>query len=435
MARTLTSQETSALASRSATYWVRAIVNDGSTNRNLEALRSADDNWILSLSYQDSVDAQMATATLTCKLKEGYYNLAPLDTDSPINASPNATLLALGNTIKIYTATVPMGAKPASGDWNFVFDGYIEEVVVTDAETIQIMCHDLTEDLTTAYVQEVRTYGGGTKAFDDVCNDLLSDWASGTVTVVGAAITAIVKEYEQRVEPVYSALRILADQIGYAIRFVFDSGTSTFKLKLFSPDRTAAGGVDWTFSQDDWMAISVATSRKDVRNTVQVTYRNKGTAEARETVTVTNAASETAYGERWMRIAEGDSSQIDTSTEATALANACLDDLKEPTGYFSAKIPYHYAVEIRDYVTLTGDSIHFSADQSVAVDAVSHSVTNGGIGTTSLSLSGKPKLGTAAWKRKQAQYSYQQIARRNLDWTAGIGVNLCANGNFDEGDF
>lgn len=426
MARALTTQEQAAWDTGTASTWIRAVVNDGVSNWELQDLYGR--NWIHGLTYSDKVDNQLVQAVLTCRMKDGHDNLSPYDTNSRINSSN--VLLDDGNTIKIYTAIMPSGTYPSSGDWQFIFDGTIEETEVSDGGVIEIRCHDLTEALTTAYIERTTTYAqSGSATFENVCNSILSDWASGTVTVDGAAITAVVTRYEQRREPVYSALRTLAEQIGYAVRYKWDSGSSTFKLYLIEPNR-GVSSPDFTFNKSQWTKFGIKKSRKDIRNVVVVTYGGGDNAKNRPYVEVQDGTSISAHGRRWMELSEDESSQIDTATEATALATAALNELSEPTAYATVAVPYHYGVEIRDYVRLTADNLHMSYDLDLAVDGVSHHISQGGRGETTLQLSGKPKASYRRRLQTQNLPTYKRVSLRNFSPFSRNGTNLAPNGNF-----
>lgn len=429
MARALSTQEQAAWDTGDVSVYVRILIDDGVSVRDLSQLRDPTDSWIKTVTWGDDIDNDLQTLTFTCHMRDGKYNLSPLDGGSPFNSGSNNILLELGNEVEVYVAIMPRLVVPVAADWKLVFDGTIEEVSVKDSASITVTCHDLTEVLRYSYVEEVRTYAG---TFEAVCNSILSDWASGTVTVSGGPLTAEVKDYEQKREPVYSALKTLATQIGYAIRYAYDSSSNTFKLFLLNPDR-AATTPDFTFDEDDWLGISFKTSRKDVRNVVQVIYYNGGDAELRNTVIAEDSTS-TKSGRRWLEIDEGTTSQIDTYTEAIALANACLDDLQDPLAYFGVTLPFHYGVEIRDYVRLTAENRMFSADQTLAVSNVKHTINANQRASTVLSLSGLPKAGVKVWKERQATHSYKRIARRNLGLFTGKTINLNSNPVFDEGD-
>jgi hypothetical protein len=153
--------------------------------------------------------------------------------------------------------------------------------------------------------------------------------------------------------------------------------------------------VDRTFSKSEYTKISnLSVSRADIRNVVEVTFGRF--ADDRTTVVVDDALSIAAYGRRWCGIDENATSQIDTETEATEMATAVLDDLKEPDVTQSVELPYFWPVEVGDLYTFLANGYHYDTDIDLAVVSWAHSIDEKSAKTT-LSLRGKPAGGVARW--------------------------------------
>jgi hypothetical protein len=201
-----------------------------------------------------------------------------------------------------------------------------------------------------------------------------------------------IKPYEQKKEHVWEALQVLTTQIGFDLRYKWNSSTSAFELTFYEPERTKTD-PDWTFAQDRYNDITQLTQKRaNIRNVVKVTYLDS-TSGVPETEVRTNAASITKYGRRAMLIAEGGTSQIDTSTEAGAFADAALADLKEPDLDQATDLPYFWPAEIGDLYRFSANDIHYTADQDLAVVSISHELSSRSRSRSILLTRGKPAGG------------------------------------------
>lgn len=205
-------------------------------------------------------------------------------------------------------------------------------------------------------------------------------------------------------QPLYDELRLLADQIGWAIRFRFDAGSGTMKLTLYDPLR---GNVT---SARTFAIVEVDKIRQakievfDIRNAVQVVYSDSQDLDSsgfpkRKTIAVTNGASITKYQRRFAEIAESSSSNIDTAAEATILANAVLDDLREPEADFDSDVPFFPFAETTDLYTLAANGVHLDVDQKLAVVGYSHK-HSAEDSLTTIRMRGRPSTGATKWLQR-----------------------------------
>ena len=257
-------------------------------------------------------------------------------------------------------------------------------------------------DNTAVHTYESTTSTAGTNV-EAVMQAILNNNGLSAVTLdVPTSPAWAITQFIQKREATLEALRTLAMQIGWDVRYVWDSGTSAFLLTLFEPDRAKAV-ADATFGADDYedfRRLSIDIS--GIRNAIRVVYSDSadlwpdGTPK-RKTVTVTDATSITAYGRRFAEVAEDSASQIDTSTEATAMATAMLTDLKSPTAEAEVVLSLAYPwVELGDLYTFTANGRHFDSDQTLAVYGWSHEAKDGII-KTSIQLGGQPSGGHDRW--------------------------------------
>lgn len=210
-----------------------------------------------------------------------------------------------------------------------------------------------------------------------------------------------IRPYIQGRDSVWNALKALADQMGWALRWRWYAPTGAFELVLHEPQRTGGTSVR-SFALDDERALSEASlSVFDIRNVVRVVYsdssdRDANGAAKRKTLDAQDAGSVDEYGRRFMEIAESDSSNIDSGAEAQRLASAVLADLANPTmpvRYKTAVDPYF---ELDDLVTLPADNKRWAAPQTLAVVGLTHRISAEDT-STELALAGKPVAQTLGW--------------------------------------
>jgi hypothetical protein len=163
-----------------------------------------------------------------------------------------------------------------------------------------------------------------------------------------------------------------------------------------------AGSDTYTFDPDRYFDFRQLTiSRSGVRNVIRVKYGVK--QNDRTTIEVSDSGSITKYGRRFMEVAEAGSSQIDTEGEARSMAEAILEDLKDPEATLQVESPYFWPVETgNDYYTYAANDYHFDTAQSLGVIGYQHSLTANRSRTT-LTLRGKPSGGFKRWLELEAR--------------------------------
>jgi len=208
--------------------------------------------------------------------------------------------------------------------------------------------------------------------------------------------------YRQERTSVFDALRTLALQIGWDLRMKWNSTASEFRLTFYDPNRSKTS-PDFTFTQDMYEAVTgAAIDSADIRNVVRVIFLNAATTTPdgivpRDFVEVSDANSITKYGRRYFEIAEDATSNIDSSSEATTLANAALSDLKEPTLSHEVVLAYAFPwAELNDLFRFNTNGRHYSSNQDLACVAIQHDAFEGELKTT-LSCRGKPTAGARIW--------------------------------------
>lgn len=200
----------------------------------------------------------------------------------------------------------------------------------------------------------------------------------------------------------FQAIRTLAQQIGWDCRMKWRAATSQFELTLFEPERTKTT-PDATFTANTYEEpTKLETAIENIRNAWRVIYSDTsdlwpdGSAK-RKTIEVSDPTSIADYGELWAEIAEASNSNVNTLTEATALANAALSDCARPTADFTVKTRQAFPwVELGDLYSFGADMRRFDTSLSFAVTGWKLTGKSGKL-STEFSMRGKPALSAWAW--------------------------------------
>lgn len=431
--RTISADLEQVLSQPDYTTWVKAEVSYDNRSTWVELQDLLGTDWILGLNYETQEANDYDTATLKLRLLVDDMSLSPYMTNSRPNAG--GILLQIYNPIRIYVAMLPHGVLPVDSDYYWVFDGRIEETGVSGDGTISARCVSLGAELAQTFIRTAKiSYGTPAVpvAVESIMQALLTAWdPSSSMLRVPTSPAFSVIEYLTRREPLFQALKNLALQCGSYVRYQWWSATSEFQHVLVVPDRTKTTS-DRTFGFDRILnGFSVRLTGVGVRNRIRVRYRNRNLGGAWDDEIAFSGPSIAKYGERFMELVETETSLIDTPTEALALAQFALDDLREPTARINLPVPYYYAPEIGDLITITADGIHLEADQKLAVVGASHQIEQGGRGTTTLSLEGRPRLAARQWIGVQSQgQTRKEWTVENYDQDSNEAVAVNGNASF-----
>lgn len=404
--RTLTTAQTRMLAATERSLRLKVEIDTaGGTLVDFTALLGYD--WVIGVECGESVDDPGQTATVYLR-RDVYY-----DSLNPMMASTRlATSINVGRRIVISVALVPMDTTPGGGDWIEIFRGGIDSISAA-SEPMTLECSDQIRVLRDTWIEAPATYGTTPGAVEGIMQDILDDnMASPPTIYVPTSPGWVIEEFQTEVQSLLTQLTMLADQIGWNLRYRWDSGTSAYRLTLYEPDRSNTT-PDYSFSASaifDWQNLDIDIS--DIRNVVDVTYGDRATLDCNgqptpQTETASDSSSITAYGRRWMGITLAASSQITTATEAQAMAAACLADLKEPLAAVGVEVPFFPFTELHDLYTLTADGYHLDLDTDFAVVGYRHVLSEQKCRTT-LMLRGETPAG--AHKRWLGMAAFPGVA-------------------------
>lgn len=242
-------------------------------------------------------------------------------------------------------------------------------------------------------------------AVETVMQQLLNDNVVSPPTLTTTVSPLwLIRWYLQSRAPTWDAVRQLATQIGWDLRYWFNTGLGDYRLELRVPDR-AKVIPDRTFGASEKFSVSrLELEIGNIRNVIRVVYSDSQDLDAakqpkRKVVEVSDSASITKYGRRFAEVAEGSASNIDSSAEALALANAILSDLATPVAEQAVDLPFFYAVELGDLYRFNGDGVYHSANLDLAVVKYEHNIDANGARTV-LECRGKPSTGRRRWLGK-----------------------------------
>lgn len=406
--RTISTAQQAALDSGTYRVSVRVFAEDGDgIYRNLSSLEGYD--WVSDVEYGEEIDQPVAGATVRLWRNVHQMSLAPLTEYSKLNMDALAAyvpLLELGRGIYIQTATTPDEIAPGAGDWVEVFRGEIDDIDWGgSAAEIVLSCRDQGCVIQDAFIEDENAYGAddGSVLAEEAIQSLLdATLGAGVVTLYTPTASAwAVKSYKQAQEPLLQASENIAMERGWITRYKWDSGTSAFRFTFYGPDRSKVV-PDHTFGPGDYLNVTrLRISRAGVRNVVRVRYTDSADGLYKD-VEATDAASITKYGRRFMEIAEAASSQIDSAAEATTMAEACRDDLKDPEAEQEIELHYFFAAELGDLYRFTANGVHYDVDQDLAVVAVRHRLSENQK-RTYLTVRGTPAGAYRKWHLREAR--------------------------------
>jgi hypothetical protein len=376
----------------------------------------------------ERLDQPVGRATINLR-RDGPLgvSLAPLMTESPLNIldAAFAPLLDIGSAVRVLAVVVPPGT-PVEGsyllttedgftlitedgfefeidsiDYEELFLGRIDRIA-WESDPIVLTCADQGAWLMDTQIEETAVYGSvvGTPV-EDVMQEILDDWPS----VLGSLMLAVpvspgwlIHEYQQDRVKVLEAIRALAQQIGWDVRFQYDE-FGEFVLTLFEVDRAnvtpAAAVGPSSYSEVRALALEL----DNIRNVVFVPYFDVDGAPQVESAQ--DAASITKLGRRFMEIQESSSSNIDTAAEALALAEAAVSDLSAPPLTHEIEMPLFWCAQFGALLSLSANGTHYDEDQLLGIVGVRHAWRDGH-GMTSLSLAGRIKGAYRDWLSRGA---------------------------------
>lgn len=403
MPRAYVTAERTLLAGNYNVYTRVEVKDSDGTWRDLTAYTGSR-NFFVSATWTRQLDAPVMSGSVVFLRSVLGASLAPTVVGSIMNtnaASAYVPLLVGGRPIRISTNCTALGVAPVSADWREVFLGRIDDPDWGgDDGTITVTISDVGAWLLGKQIETEKQYGssGGT-ALETVIQQILSDNIS---TPLGAVTLSCptspgwnIHTYTQAKGSLLTAIRALALQIGWDVRYVYDAG-NVYRLTLFQPQRTKTV-ADYSLPAAEYYALpEVSQNLGDVRTRIGGSYVDAATTTRLWRYVQSDAAHTNQYDVVYMEISEDASSNIDSSTEMDKMLNAALSDLQDPASTVRAEDSYFWIAELGDLIAFPSNSVHFDGTQNVAVVGIVHTLDASGE-TTALTCRGKVAGNVKEW--------------------------------------
>lgn len=341
---------------------------------------------------------------LTFRLIDDSNNFSPTDQTSPWNQFDGeyAPLLYPYREVQLKAAVTAPGGTPST--WTTLFHGYLGDEISVEGRTATCLCRDLSKRLQDCYIEETRQYGSAEGvALETVLQQILDDNLGTSEVILYCPVSPgymVLKTDRSKVEykSVWDALQDMVAQIGWFLGYRWDPNTSQFRLTLMEPPRTKTTPDVVLTAEDDIYVQELGTSDTDVRNAILVSCRDESTGK-KITVTVEDAASIAKFGRRAMQIEEGDTSLITSQSEAEAMANVALSDLKDLSSTTRIDMPFLPELDVFAGIEIQNPRLS-STNDFFGVESVRHTIDfNGGAIRTAVIASGRIIGGRQRWLR------------------------------------
>lgn len=400
--RTITADERNLLkASRFDVRLRVELENQAGVWQDMSALNGVD--FVLGAKWSDLLDTPVMAGTVTLSRRVGAQALPATMAASPVNhpgGGGYTPFVRGGQKVRIHTACVTPGAAPAGGDWKEVFLGKVDDPEwggTRNAMTLAIS--DVGAWLQGTVIKEEHQYGTEEGIPVETVMQQILD--ANPVPKLGAVALYVptspgwnIKTYTQARVSILQALRDLAIQIGWEVRYRYDAA-NTFRLTFYEPDRAKAI-ADTSFGPSEYFELpNVGERTDDIRNSGRVYYVDSTTG-TREFQEYTVPASIAVYGERYIEISEDTSSNIDTDAEALDMVTAMVKDLSVPLLNQTMRTSFFWPVQLGDLYDFTANGEMYDSTQQGAAVSIEHELTRD-TRRTSIGVRGKPAGAYSRW--------------------------------------
>jgi len=449
--RHLSEREVDLLQSNSFRYHFRVKFEDADGNMVEYTDFEDDRNWIKRIEVSNDIDN--ASKEINFEIRRNSYknSLAPLMKESPLNVEDLETIeeaefkpkFLMGRKFEIDIAITEVNQTPSEEWWRLFERGYIDRVSFdTNPMIISARCPSAL--LLREYIREEREYGDeeGYPA-ESIMQEILDDNGLSDINlVVPEPSQFAVYPYLQKKELVMDALREIAHQIGWEVKYRYYNDTEDMELMFYEPDRNPEE-VSWIFSPGEYHdVLRMEMDIAEIRNFIRVVYSDRdkvdedGNPGKRETIEVYDSDSIEDYGEIFMELTEASTSKIETESSALRFAESALHDLKDPKADFEIDTMFFFPTQLHDSYEFTGNGIHFDHTQNFGVVSYRHELDfETHQYRTILYTRGKPNMSETGnpvglhleWFKREARPG---IGKANKFFPPSQPVNVVANSSF-----
>lgn len=349
-------------------HWEFWVEDPDGVYVNLSAL--AGKNWQVGFERIRGIDQPVPTVTVELWREDEDGSLAPLMGGSPLNRDALGQykrLLNAGRGWYIRNVLTNVGNVPAPGDWWELIRGQIDDVNWPERKSkITLACRDLGGILLETTTKDELEFGVDGQSLEAGLQLVLDHWKPGVQIYVPVATGLTIPKLKvPRDVKLLPALREEATRFAMDLRYLWDAGTSSFRLTLYTPDRDKEI-PDLTISPSLYKDIrQLSISRLNVRNSFTIWYPDKNTGKI-ERIDRLNQPSIDEYEEFWMGFEEGPNSPLDDAVKASAFLGAADSDVSEPLLDQEVEMMFFPHLELGDLLELEPNNIHHDSAQKLA---------------------------------------------------------------------
>lgn len=356
------------------------------------------------------LDNPTVTATFNLLKVAAGQSAAPLMVGSTLNRDDLANYAPLfnsGNRIRAHVAVLAPAVAPVTADWHHVFEGKIDRPDWAPRTTMTVTCRDLGAYLLDNVIDEPRIYSTATGTFvEDVMQQVILDNAATDVLVVPDPPDPawVITQYEQSVDvPVLTAIRDLANQIAWDVRYDYLPGDNFPQLLFYEPDRAKVTADD-SFGPNEYIDVpTMGFDDEGVRNDIKLWFYDSSIGGKLTFRRIRHPGSILAFGRRFMQLAGDATKGIRLASEADRMLAGMILDTAIPYVDHSIQTKLWWPAQLGDLYAFPANNNHYDEEQKFAVIAYQHdlSIVNGVFtGNTVLTMRGQPSGGYRTWLEK-----------------------------------
>lgn len=388
--------------------------------------------------YLDSIDFGEDTITIACRDQVKLLQDVWIEDErvyafcQGANAVKGALVFKTGKFYALNTLVTPSNGKPNAHFYKVTTSG----TTAATEPTWPTGGGSTVTSGTCTFTEVGATSASTATAVETVMQQIIDDNLGASVVTLYTPVSPAwnIRAFVQQRESTWDAIRALATQIGWDLRFKWRSGTAQFELTFYEPDR-AKVTPDRTFDAgDEWKLTRLSANIHDIRNAIRLVWTDPTSLDAagvgtRTETTYTAATSISTFGRRFMEIQESQTSNIDTGTEASDFASALLSDLALPKVDRAGVFEFFPFAELGDLYRFSADNINYSSNQDLAVISYEHRIS-ATEATTSIQARGTPAGGYNRWLASVGAWTQEQIHRINplLVTSASLAVSRTVGG-------
>jgi hypothetical protein len=312
------------------------------------------------VSYNTTHDYESRGGRMDLVIDNYDYTYSPQNRTSSINQVGGVydPILDSNHKIELFE-----GILESNGSYEYIkkFEAYVGDDISASSLSpqIQLSCRDKSKLLQDKYIYQSPTYA--LFLVEQVIQDMLNTFAPElgiTLSVQTPTMFMIgrpTQPYTASDTNLWDACQLLADTASQELRFMEDG---TLLLRPVIRDWTTLP-VSMTLDESSLTDDESQITDADVRNYIVVKVQNFSPVIAQD------ASSIAKYGRRYMEVSRSITDLITDASQAVALANNILWDLKFARPNQTSEIPLHPLVQVGDIVQINNPRLGTSSANDI----------------------------------------------------------------------